>query len=202
MLCTTTITVLALAATAAAQKAETKKEPAKPAAAAAPAGPPAPPTAGPETKALGFLNGNMTMTGTLKANAMGPGSPEMPSHGTHKCHWTMNNLWLACDIEDITGTGAKSMKWMGHVVAGWDFEAKGYRGFIVDNMGTSGTMTGKIDGTKLVWDSGEAMMMGQPLKYRITMDFTDPKAIKFTDERSMKGGPYVLAEEAVMKPAK
>ena len=55
--------------------------------AAKPGGPPPMPKAGPETKALAPMVGTMIGTGTMKANSMGPGSPEMPTKTTHTCKW-------------------------------------------------------------------------------------------------------------------
>jgi hypothetical protein len=187
-------------------KSDGKPKPAdKPAAAAAPAGAPpadmAPPKPGAETKALEPFAKSVTWTGKVPAGAMMPGMPEMPSKGKATCKWIINGLWSVCDLEDNVGTGKQAMKWQGHMVSGWDFGAKEYRGTMVDNWGISSNMKGKLDGAKLTWESmGEIMMMGQPTKIRITMDATDPKAIKFTGEHTVKGA-YVVDEETVMKPA-
>jgi hypothetical protein len=154
---------------------------------------------GAETKALQPLVGVFKTSGTVKANAHGPGSPELPSKGTHKCHWVLGDLWLQCEIEDTAGKGKEAMTWKGYVLTGWDFEAKAYRTVGVDNMGGSFVMQGAMDGKKLVLESKDATMMGKPIKMKLTFDLADPKAIKFTDERSMGDAPYALAEETVMK---
>jgi hypothetical protein len=182
--------------------AQAKKE-GKKGAASAGGAPPMPmmPKPGPETLALKPLIGALVTSGEVKAGAMGPSSPAMPAKGTHTCKWILDNLWVLCEIEDTAGAPPKAMTWKGQLIAGWDFEAKAYRGAIADNMGTINMMSGKLEGQKLVWDSS-GTMMGKPVKYRITLDFTDAKAIKFTDERQYGGsGPFVLAEEGVMKPA-
>lgn len=172
----------------------------------APAGAGAPPKMeaakpGPETAALKPFTGNASWTGVMKAGAMGPGSPEMATKGKMKCGWIMGGLWAMCDIED--GPAApKSFVWKGHWIVGWDNEAKEYRGSIFDNMGSSANMKGKMDGQKLVMESPEAMMMGMPMKMRMTWDATDPKAVKFTEERSVKGGPWTVAGESTYKAGK
>jgi hypothetical protein len=156
---------------------------------------------GPETAALKPFTTNATWTGVMKAGAMGPGSPEMPTKGKVKCSWIMGGLWAMCDIED--GPAApKSFVWKGHWIIGWDAEAKEYRASIFDNMATTTSMKGKIDGTKLIMESPEQMMMGQPMKVRLTWDATDPKAIKFIEERSTKGGPWTVGAESTYKSSK
>ena len=208
------VTGVSLLAVSSLTLAQTKDGRSAPPPAAAPAGgPPAggapppepgPAKPGPETLALKPLAGTRVMTGTVKANAMGPGSPEMPSKGKHTCKWFMNNLWLQCDIEDAMGAGGKTMKWIGHVILGWDFEARAYRATLVDNMGNLSMMSGKLEGTKLALETVSAnTMMGQPVKERITFDWADAKAWKFTDERQLgKSAPWQLVEEGTMKPGK
>src|SRR5690242_13086386 len=61
---------------------------------------PAPPKPGPETEALKPFSHNATWTGKSPAGAWGPGSPELPTKGSAKCKWIINNLWVACDLED------------------------------------------------------------------------------------------------------
>jgi hypothetical protein len=62
-------------------------------------------------------------------------------------------------------------------------------------------LDGKIDGSKITWESkSEVMMMGQPTKVRFSMDTSDPKAIKFVGEHTA-AGKWVVDEESVMKPA-
>src|SRR5258706_16152981 len=69
----------------------------------------APPKAGPETSALKPFMQNFTWTGTARAGAMAPGSPEMPTKGKATCKWAMGNLWAMCDLEDTAGTGKQAM---------------------------------------------------------------------------------------------
>ncbi len=173
---------------------------AAPAAAAPAAGAPESPKPGAETKALTPLVGNFTSTGKLVAGAMGPGSPELPTKGKQLCKWILGGLWLQCEISDTAGSGKQAFTWLGHIVVGWDFQAKAYHSVGVDNMGATFDLNAKVDGAKLVMESArDQMMMGVPMKYRLTYDFSDPKAIKFTDERSTKGAPFQLAETVTFK---
>ena len=87
------------------------------------------------------------------------------------------------------GTGKDAMTWKGHYVMGWDFKEKAYRAVGGDSMGTAGTMTGKVDGTKLVLTSDKPEeMMGQKVHNRLLWDWTDAKNVKFTMEKSMDNG--------------
>jgi Protein of unknown function (DUF1579) len=178
-------------------KPDDKKAAPAAAAAAPPAGPPKP---GAETKALGFFIGTMSGAGKVEPGAFGPGSPATTSKSKHTCKWAVDNLWVQCDISDTAGSGKDAQTWVGHMLIGWDFEAKGYRAVGVDNMGTAFDLVGKMDGKKLVLESPrEVMMMGTPIKFRISYDSSDPKALKFTDERSAKGAPFQLAETVSFK---
>jgi hypothetical protein len=182
---------------------EKKTASAEPAAGAPPAEM-KPPTAGPETQLLKPLAASLSTTGMVPANAMGPGSPATTSKGTHVCKWTADKLWLQCEISDTMGSGKAAMTWKGHMMNGYDYTSKMYRAFVTDNWGMGMMLQGKAEGSKIVLESvGEYEMMGHPMKMRATIDLTDPKAIKFTDERQMgKGGPWTMFEEVTMKPGK
>jgi hypothetical protein len=141
----------------------------------------------------------MKMVGTMKAGAMGPGSPEMATKGTHNCKWSKDQLWLDCEISSGPATPDKKMPpWMGHIHTGYDYMNKIYRSVGVDNMGCAMMMEGKLDGQKLTLESvGTYMMMGKPVKSRITLDMTDPKAIKFMGEHQMDG-KWMVSDEATL----
>ncbi len=44
------------------------------------------------------------------------------------------------------------------------------------------------------------MMMGTSMKDRLTWDFSDPKAVKFTNEHKASGGDWMLSMSATMMP--
>jgi hypothetical protein len=159
-----------------------------------------PPKPGEETKKLQFLVGTFSGPGKMEAGAMKPDSPEMPTKAKQVCKWTLGNFWVACDVTDTAGTGKQAMTWMGHMLVGYDMEAKMYRSVGADNMGTAFDLNGKMEDKKFTMESArETTMMGMPVKFRFTFDFSDPKTLKFTDERSMKGGPWQLAETITFK---
>jgi hypothetical protein len=191
--------------TAYAQSGKADKPAAAPSgAAAAPSGGTAapdmtPPKPGPETEALKPFVHNITSTGTVAAGSMGS-NPELPTKGKATCHWTVANFWAMCDIEETTGTGKTAMKWIGHWMFGYDLMAKGYRGVMLDNMGSMVPMKGTLEGTKLTWESMNDMKgpPGMPTKIRFAMDAADPKNIKFTED-GMVGGKWVTRSTGVHK---
>jgi uncharacterized protein DUF1579 len=160
-----------------------------------------PPKPGAETMALKPLATTLSLSGNVPAGAMGPNSPAMTTKGTHTCKWSADKLWLNCEIKDTMGTGKQAMTWVGHMTVGWDFSAKMYRAVLTDNMGMAMMMQGKMDGAKLPLESvGDYQMMGHPMKMRFTMDMTDPKALKYADERDIgKSGKFTTFEEGTMK---
>jgi hypothetical protein len=70
------------------------------------------PKAGAETKALAPFVGMLKLKGSIAPGGMGPGSPAMETKGTHNCKWTMNGLWLDCDVKDGPVDG-KMPGWVG-----------------------------------------------------------------------------------------
>jgi hypothetical protein len=184
------IIALALSAfsVAHAQAPATEKKPAAEAKASAADAMAAMTKPGPDQDALKPFAKSVTSTGNVVAGAMGPGSPEMTTKGKSTCKWINGNMWVSCDIEEGMGAGPKATKWIGHWVFGYDNMAKGYRGVMTDNFGTMARMRGTLDGSKLVWETIDEMKMpGMPSKSRVTLDATDPKSIKFTEETFSDG---------------
>jgi hypothetical protein len=162
------------------------------------------PKPGAEMKAIApiFGVGAASWKGDVKAGAMGPNSPATTSHGKVTLHSMFGGLWYACDVDETYGTGKTAMTWKGHMIIGWDTNAKAYKGGSVDNMGAMTSWDGSLDGTKFsLVTPNEIMMMGQMMKDRLTWDMADPKAIKFTDEHQMGGGDWMLVESATMMVA-
>jgi hypothetical protein len=160
--------------------------------------------AGDETRALLPIAIDATWTGRIPANAMKQGTPEMKAKGSQDCKWSPDGLWLVCDMKETMGEGKDAMKWRGHVMLGYDYLNKEYRSLVVDNMGASMIMNGKVDGNVLVLTSMIDMNApdGTKCKGRITLDWTDPNAIIYKNEKSTDGGAFTLIEEATMKPTK
>jgi hypothetical protein len=161
---------------------------------------PASPKPGAEIKAIAPVFGNSgTWVGNVEAGAMGPGSPVSVSKGKATGHPIAGGMWYACDVEDTWGTGKQAMTWKGHMTVGYDLASKSYKASCVDNMGTISAFDGTLNGNTFVLETPtEVMIAGMSMKDRLTWDFTDPKAIKFTDEHKPSGSDWMLAESATM----
>jgi uncharacterized protein DUF1579 len=146
-----------------------------------------PPKPGPDQDALKAFVRNGTYAGTRVM----PDGKEAPTKGKQTCKWLPGNMWATCDIEMSMGSGKTAMKWMGHLVMGYDTMAKGYRGVMSDNMGMMGRMKGTLESPgKMVWESMDEMKggpPGMPTKERVTDDASDPKVEKMTFEGWMNG---------------
>jgi hypothetical protein len=158
-----------------------------------------PPKPGPEQAAIKPLVTNSTGTGTHLDPASGK---DIPVKVKSTCKWLPGNMWAACDIDETAGTGKTAMKWMGHMVFGYDTMAKSYRAYMTDNWGMSSRMKGTLEGTKMVWESmDETKMQGMPSKERVTEDFTEPKTDKISFEGEMNG-KWVPMGTTTMKSSK
>ena len=143
-----------------------------------------PPKPGPEQAAIKPLVASSTGTG----EHLMPDGKAMPSKAKSTCKWLPGNMWAACDIEETVGTGKTAMKWMGHMVFGYDTAAKAYRAYMMDSWGMSDRMKGTLEGTKMVWEStDEVKVPGMSSKSRVTEDFTEPKTDKLSFEGWMNG---------------
>jgi hypothetical protein len=150
-----------------------------------------------------YFAGKGTWVGKMAAGAMGPGSPELPTKGKYECRAITDKFWYACDVESTAGTGKTAFTWKGHMIVGWDQNAKGYRLLLVDSIGMMVPMTGEFADTKFIATSKEALvMMGQPVKARFTWDFSDPKAPKLLNEHQVASGPWQVFEQETMKPSR
>jgi len=162
-----------------------------------------PPKPGDEVKAIAPIFGTSgSWQGKVEPGAMGPDSKATTSHGKAVSRAIVGGFWYACDIEDTWGAGKEAMTWKGHMTVGYDLASKSYKASCVDNMGSIAAFDGTLNGTTFVLETPtEMMMMGTPTKDRLTWDFADAKAIKFTDEHKASGGDWKLCESATMMPA-
>src|SRR5512140_2398185 len=98
-----------------AEKAEPKAEKAEKKEATAAPAMPQPPKPSAETEKLAKLFGSKkAMTGKMAADAMGPGSPEMPTKSTADCRAIAEKFFYACDIDVTMGTGKQKGTWKAH----------------------------------------------------------------------------------------
>jgi hypothetical protein len=149
---------------------------------------------GAETLAINTFTKSATWEGKLPAGALGMNAPEMATKGHVTCKWTVNDLWLVCEIEDQMGTGEHARVWKAVWVSGWDFGLKEYRGALFDSFGNSSMMRGTRDGHLLTFESlDDVIMHGQRTRLRFTFDASEPKGVWFTAEHSVNG-TYVVDE--------
>ena len=157
---------------------------------------------GPEMEALAPFFYDCTWKGTVYAHMQGPGSPEMEAVGAMTCRPIMEGLWLACDgYQDQFADGEKLLTWKLHLVIGWDVTACEYRAVLVDSNGTAALLRGAIEGSRLVMTpAGAVQTAGEMGTIRVVWDATDPTAVRWMNEASVNGGPWMLIEDYVMVP--
>lgn len=157
------------------------------------------PKPGPDQEALKPFVRSGSYTGTR----VGMDGKEMPSKGKQTCKWLPGGMWASCDIDMTSGTGKSAMKWMGHLVMGYDTMAKGYRAVMTDNMGMMGRMKGTLEAPgKMVWESMDEMKNappGMPSKERVTDDASDPKAGEKMTFEGWMGGKWVQTGSGTFK---
>jgi len=160
------------------------------------------PKPGDEVKAIAPVFGTSgTWHGNVEPGAMGPDSKATVSRGKAMCRTIAGGMWYACDVEDTWGAGKDAMTWKGYMTVGYDLPSKTYKASVVDNMGTLSMFNGTLNGTTFVLETPtEVMIMGQSMKDRLTWDFTDSKAIKFTDEHKTSDADWKLCESATLIP--
>jgi hypothetical protein len=152
---------------------------------------------GPETQAIRRFTKSATWEGLLPAGALGLNAPAMPTKGFVKCKWSVDDLWLVAEIEDVMGTGPEARVWKAVWVSGWDFGHKEYRGAIFDSFGCSSMMRGVLTGSRLVFESmDDVLMHGVATRLRFTFDNSEEKGVKFTAEHTVNG-KFVVDEEEI-----
>ncbi len=157
---------------------------------------------GVETLAIKSFTKAASWEGKLPAGALGMGAGELRARGHMTAKWTVNDLWLVCEIEDRMGEGPDAHVWKAVWVSGWDFGHKEYRGAIFDSFGNASMMRGRLDGKRLTFESiDDVIMHGQRTRLRFTFDARDPhaKGVKFTAEHSIDG-VFVIDEQEVHVP--
>jgi hypothetical protein len=135
-----------------------------------------------------FFKGTATWKGNCPAGAMGPNSPAMSTKGEATFKEMLGGWWYVGDVSDEMGSGKDAMTWKGHMIVGWDGGAKAYKAYSADNMGSSASWTGTLDGDKFVLETDQPVMqMGQSMKDRLTWARNADGTINFTDEHQLAG---------------
>ncbi len=148
-----------------------------------------------------IFNIKATWAGFLKAGALGPGSPEMPTSGTYDSKTIADRFWYVCDMDIAFGAGNNSLHWKGHMAVGWNEMNKTYSAVLVDNLGIYLPMTGEMKGEIFILTSTIGNTLnGKKTKARFTWDFSQQDNIQFTNEHQADDGPWQLFEVETIKP--
>lgn len=159
---------------------------------------PAPLRPGPQTQALKRFHRDVTWTGTVKAT---PTTPEMTAKGRGMFRWSADGLWVTGEFaQDQFYEGQKVTAWNAHYIAGYDYSREAYVAFAADSNGRAVAFTGKIDDDRFVITSDGATIGGAPVRLRMIWDAADPWAMRWRNEMSAAGGPWMLIEEYEMQP--
>jgi len=154
---------------------------------------PQPIAAGPEMEALARFHSDVTWTGVITADGMGPGTPEMTARGRGRHETIQDGRWIVgtYEQEQFLLDGSFVLRWQLHWVAGWDPAASEYRATMADNYGHADVMRGWIDGDRLTFET-----MGEPpVRFRLVWDASNPNDMIWRNEMSVGGGPWSLVEE-------
>jgi Protein of unknown function (DUF1579) len=154
---------------------------------------PKPISPGAEMAQLARFHQDVTWTGTIQADGMGPGTPPMTATGRASHHSIQDGLWIVGEYQQdqFLVDGSYVLTWRLHWVAGWDPVAGQYTATHADNYGRGGVMHGRIDGDQLTFESP----VDAPVRIRMTWDRTDPDRIVWRNEISAGGEPWRLVEQ-------
>jgi len=161
---------------------------------------PKPIRVGPEMDALRrFIPAAVTWEGTIHANGMGPGTPEMKGVGRGSANPIQDGRWITGDYEQdqFLGDGTFVLRWQLHWVSGWAPQHGEYRASMADNYGNTGVYRGWIEGDRLVFES----MEGASPRLRFTWDASKPGVITWRNEMALDGGEWMPIEEYPMIPS-
>jgi hypothetical protein len=159
--------------------------------------PPRPRTPGPEMTALARFYPDVTWTGRIEPDGMGPGTPPMTGSGGGRHHLLQDGMWIVGDYrqDQFLADGTFVLTWELHWVTGWDADAGDYVATHNDNYGHAGVMRGRIDGNRLVYESSDGTA-----RLRMTFDAAEPQCVVWTNEISTDGGSWRLVESYRMTP--
>jgi hypothetical protein len=94
-----------------------------------------------------FLFDKGTALGTVKANLMGPGAPEMQAVARWSGGPIVDGLWFVGDYQqDQFKDDEFVLTWKAHMVPGWDGATRAYQGYFLDSNRVAAVCTGRIDG--------------------------------------------------------
>jgi hypothetical protein len=149
--------------------------------------------AGPAMAALARFYRDWVWRGTIEANGMGPGSPEMIGDGRAVCRLAQDGLWYVCDFEQeqrlVDGTFV--LRWQLHWVTGWDATAGEYRASSADNNGPSlAIYRGRLDGDRLVYET----LQEELPRIRLTWVLDGTDRATWRNQYTLDGETWTLIE--------
>lgn len=153
---------------------------------------------GSEMEALRRFFRDVTWTGHIHENGMGPGTPAMSGVGRATVREIQDGRWIAMDAEQdqFLEDGTFVLKWELHWVSGWAPEFGEYRASMVDNYGHAMVYRGWIDGDRLVFESlGDA-----PVRLRFTWELAEDGVVNWRNEMAAGDGEWFLIEQYPMVP--
>ena len=159
---------------------------------------PKPITPGPEMAGLARFHTDVTWTGTIQPDGMGPGTPAMTAVGWGTHQTIQDGRWIVGSYQQdqFLPAGSFVLTWQLHWVAGWDPTAGEYRATLADNYGHTDVMRGRIDGDRLTFET----IGDPPVRLRLVWDRTDPADMVWRNEMSVGGAPWSLVEEYHCRP--
>jgi hypothetical protein len=158
---------------------------------------PRPMKPGAEMVALARFYPDVTWTGTIVADGMGPGTPTMTGRGRGTHQSIQDGRWIVGTYEQdqFDADGDFVLTWEMLWVVGWDPARNAYRATLADNYGHADVMTGHLDGDRLIFESSSDGM-----RLRLVWDAADPENIIWTNECSIADGPWTLVESYRLRP--
>jgi hypothetical protein len=160
---------------------------------------PRPITIGPEMADLARFYPDVTWTGTIAADGMGPGTPPMKAKGSGIHKTIQAGRWIVGSYsqDQFLLDGTFVLTWQLHWVVGWDPQAKEYRATLADNYGHADVMHGHIEADRLIFTT-----TGSPTVLRMTWDASDPANLTWRNEMSIAGGPWTEIETYHLRPVR
>ena len=154
---------------------------------------PHPTTPGVEMQELARFFRDVSWTGTIAEDGMGPGTPEMTASGSGTHRLIQDGRWIVGTYEQdqFLRDGTFVLKWQLHWVVGWDPANGEYRATHCDNYGHADVMRGRIEGDRLTFET----IGDLPVRLRLVWDVSDPEDVRWRNEMAVVGAPYTLVEE-------
>jgi hypothetical protein len=147
-----------------------------------------------------FLLPQASAVGTVKAEMMGPGSPNMRAVGSSTGTFMVDGMWYMGDYQQEQFVGEELvLTWKVHMVIGWDEGARSYVGYFFPSRGEAAVCAGSIVGDELFMISKSPFKFADQIaKLRFDWRATSANTVSWTNEVSVANGPWQLIEKYLM----